>query len=91
MFKIRSHYSFGYLKHKLLGRESNYQFDPIPLKVKNHPDLLVCRWHATYHWKALNEGFGQFEVSTRSYGPPKSWEFQFREFRDSQVGSPKTK
>jgi hypothetical protein len=38
------------------GRESNWQFDFQPLKVGNHPDLFVCRWCATYRWKALNEG-----------------------------------
>jgi hypothetical protein len=39
------------------GRESNWQFDPRPLKVRNWPDLLACRWRATYHWKALDEGY----------------------------------
>jgi len=39
------------------GRESNWQFDSRPLKVGNHPDFLVCRWRATYHWKALDEGY----------------------------------
>ncbi len=28
-----------------------------PLKVRNRPNFLMCRWHATYHWKALNEGY----------------------------------
>jgi len=39
------------------GQESNWQFDSRPLKVENRPDFLVCRWRATYHWKALNEGY----------------------------------
>jgi hypothetical protein len=39
------------------GWESNWQFDSQPLKVKNHLDVLVCRWHATYCWKALNKGY----------------------------------
>jgi len=39
------------------GRESNWQFDFQPLKVKNRPDLLVWRWCATYRWKALDEGY----------------------------------
>ncbi len=39
------------------GRKSNWQFDFRPLKVGNWPDLLVCRWRVTYHWKALNEGY----------------------------------
>ncbi len=32
-------------------------FDSRPLKVKNRLDLLMCRWRATYCWKALNEGY----------------------------------
>jgi len=39
------------------GRESNWQFDSWPLKVKNWPDFLVWRWRVTYHWKALDEGY----------------------------------
>jgi hypothetical protein len=39
------------------GWESNWQFDSRPLKVRNQPDFLVCRWHATYCWKALDEGY----------------------------------
>jgi hypothetical protein len=38
------------------GQESNWQFDSWPLKIKNRPDFLVCRWRATNHWKALKEG-----------------------------------
>jgi hypothetical protein len=39
------------------GKESNWQFDSKPLKVGNHPNFLVCRWRATYHWKALDKGY----------------------------------
>jgi hypothetical protein len=39
------------------GRESNGQFDSRPLKVKNRPNSLACKWCATYCWKALNEGY----------------------------------
>jgi len=39
------------------GRESNWHFDFLPLKVRNRPDFLVYRWRATYHWKALDEGY----------------------------------
>ncbi len=39
------------------GRESNYQFDSRPEKVGNRPNLFVCRWHATYRWKALDKGY----------------------------------
>ncbi len=39
------------------GQKSNWQFDSRPLKVGSHPDFLVCRWCATYFWKALNKGY----------------------------------
>jgi hypothetical protein len=39
------------------GRESNWQFDSRPRKVRNRPDSLACRWHAKCHWKALDEGY----------------------------------
>ncbi len=39
------------------GRESNWQFDSRPLQVKNQPNFLACRWCATYHWKAFDEGY----------------------------------
>jgi hypothetical protein len=39
------------------GQESNCQFDSRPLKVKNRPDFLVWRWHATYLWKDLDEDY----------------------------------
>jgi hypothetical protein len=39
------------------GRESHWQFNSWPLKVWNRPNFLACRWRATYHWKALDEGY----------------------------------
>jgi len=48
-----SNTSYGQKK----GRESNWWFDSRPLKVRNRPDFLVCRWRATYCWKALKEGY----------------------------------
>jgi hypothetical protein len=27
------------------------KFDSRPLKVKNRPNFLACRWRARYHWK----------------------------------------
>ncbi len=44
-FKMGSHYSFGYLKHKLWS------------KVRNRPDLFSGRQRATYYWKALDESY----------------------------------
>jgi hypothetical protein len=37
--------------------ESNWQFDSRPLKVRNRPDLGVCRESATHRWKALKESY----------------------------------
>jgi hypothetical protein len=39
------------------GRESNWQFDSRPLKVKNRPDPGVCRESATHRWKTLKESY----------------------------------
>jgi len=39
------------------GQESSWQFDSRPLKVGNHPNFFVCRWYATYGWKALDKGY----------------------------------
>jgi hypothetical protein len=83
------------LKHKLWSKEGPGVKMSIWLptsKVKNRPDFLVCRWHATYHWKALDDGYN-FALDLisiwgykQSYGAPKSQESQLWEFQDSQVG-----
>jgi hypothetical protein len=39
------------------GRESNWQFDSQPLKVRNRLEFRVFRQRATYRWKDLNEGY----------------------------------
>jgi hypothetical protein len=39
------------------GGESNWQFDFWPLKIKNRFDFLAWKWCATYHWKAIDEGY----------------------------------
>jgi hypothetical protein len=39
------------------GRKSNCQFDSRSEKVRNWPNLLGCRGHVTYRWKALNESY----------------------------------
>jgi len=38
-------------------RESNWQFDSWPLKVKNRPSFLSCKWRVTYRWKVFNKGY----------------------------------
>ncbi len=58
MFKMGSHYPFAYLKHKLLQKEKSIcQFNSWSLKVKNHLNLLMCKWYATYHCKAIDKGY----------------------------------
>jgi len=39
------------------GRELNCQFNSWPEKVKNQPNLLICRQHATHRWKSLDKGY----------------------------------
>jgi hypothetical protein len=48
-------YNTSYGRKK--GGESNWWFDSHPLKVKNLPDFLMCRWRATYRWKALDKSY----------------------------------
>jgi hypothetical protein len=55
-----SHDPSGFLKHKLWPKEGPGVKLPIwllTLKIKNFPDFLVFRWHATYRWKAIDEGY----------------------------------
>jgi hypothetical protein len=49
------------------GRESNCQFNSRPIKVKNCPYLFVCRWCATYRWRAINKGYN-FALDLTSIG-----------------------
>ncbi len=48
-------YNTSYVKKK--GRESNWQFDSRPLKIKDQPNPSVCRWSATHCWKVFNESY----------------------------------
>ncbi len=48
-------YNTSYGKKK--GRESNWQFDSRPQKVRNQPDLDACKGNATHGWKALDESY----------------------------------
>ncbi len=54
------------------GRESNYQFDSLLLKVKNRPDLLAFKWRATYLWKAFDKGYNFTLDLTSIEGLPKT-------------------
>jgi hypothetical protein len=42
---------------KKKSREPNWQFYSWAVQVRNRPDSLVCRQHATYCWKALDKGY----------------------------------
>jgi hypothetical protein len=61
------------------GQESNWQFDSWPLKVRNQPNSLMCRWRATYCWKRSRQGLQlSFKPdlnrrSTREVMGPQSW------------------
>jgi hypothetical protein len=54
-------------------------------------DMLHILGNISTTVTTLLETSPQLEVCTRSYGLPKCQESQFREFWESQVGSPKTK
>jgi len=76
------------------GRESNWQFDSRPLKVRNRPLLNVALKSATRRWKAFDESynFALGLVPIRVWGeelwPFKVPEVQPRQFRDSISGIP---
>jgi hypothetical protein len=79
------------------GRESNWQFDSRPLKIRNHPDFLLCRWRATYCWKALEEGHNFFlnvilieGFHTKLWGP-KVMGVPTLAISGLPLGSPRTK
>jgi hypothetical protein len=65
------------------------------LKVRNHPDFLAFRCCATL-LKRFQQGLQlcfrphlNWRFYTQSYGPPKLWKTQFREFRNSNLGIPR--
>jgi hypothetical protein len=69
------------------GRESNWQFDSRPLKVRNRPEFDVYRRSATWRRATrLLQTSSQLEVWARSYGCPKSQESKSGQFRDSSLG-----
>jgi len=79
------------------GRESNWQFDSRPLKVKNHSDFLVHKWRVTYHWKDLDKGYN-FVLDIISIGGmhtklwgPKVVEIPTLTISRLPLGSPGTK
>jgi hypothetical protein len=76
------------------GRESNWQFDSRPLKVRNRPLPNITLKRATWRWKALDEryNFDSRLVPIRVWGE-ELWPFkvprvQPGHFRDSISGIP---
>ncbi len=95
-----SHDPFGYLKHKLWEKEGPKVKLPIwfrPWKVENRPDSLVCRWHVTYCWKALDKGYNFASNLTSIEGlDTKFWDSKIARvlilgISGLQLGSPGTK
>jgi hypothetical protein len=76
------------------GSESNQQFDSQPLKVRNQPNFLTCRWHRHTVKKLLTRATTLLQTSLRSevytehYAPSKSQESELWEFRNSHLGDP---
>jgi hypothetical protein len=82
---------------KKRGQESNCQFDSRPLKVEKRPNLGVCRWCATHHWKALDESY-KFSLDliligglSKKLQPRKVAGIQTRAISGLPLGSPKIK
>jgi hypothetical protein len=80
MFIKGSHDSFEYLQYKSWPKEvleSKYQFDFQPLKVWNCFELHTCKWHATYHWKSLDEGYNfALNLTSSASLHKKLWAFK---------------
>jgi hypothetical protein len=54
------HDPFEYLQHKFWSKKRpgiKVSIWSQPLKIKNWPEIHVCRWHVTYRWKAFNKGY----------------------------------
>jgi hypothetical protein len=95
MFKMGPHDPFEHLKHKLWTKEGPWI--KLPLKIKNRPDFLVCKWCATYRWKALDEGYN-FALDLTLIGNlhTKLWALKIVEIPTLGIsklplGSPRTK
>jgi hypothetical protein len=88
--------STSYVQKK--GRESNWQFDSRPLKVRNRSDPGVFRGNATHRWKALKESYKFASHLVPIGGLRKElWPCEIlrvqtgtilRQFRDSTLGVP---
>jgi hypothetical protein len=79
------------------GRESNWQFDTRPQKIRNRPDPGVCRRSATHRWKALEESYTfasdlvPIRGLSRELWPPKVSGVQTGTVPRLLLGSPRNK
>ncbi len=84
-------YSSSYGQKK--GRESNWQLDSRPLKVRNRPFPDIRFENATHRWKALEEGYNFVSIlvvigfCSWELWPPKVPGLQPKQFRDN-FGTP---
>jgi hypothetical protein len=54
--------------------ESKCQFDSQPLKVRNHLELCVCKYHAAYSWKGFDKGYNfPLDIASIKYLHKKLW------------------
>jgi hypothetical protein len=83
MFQMGLHDPFGHLKHKVWLKEGLGIKLSIFLRVGGVPHTIGM--FSTRVITLLQTSF-QSEVYTQNYGPPKSWESQLWEFRDSHLG-----
>jgi hypothetical protein len=76
------------------GRESNWQFDSRPLKVRNRPPPDVWFERATWRWKDLDEGYNfglnlvTIQLRSRELRRFKVSKVPSGQFRDSISGVP---
>jgi hypothetical protein len=49
--------SYGQKKARESNSRESTNFDSRPLEVGNRPEILGCRWRATYRWKALDKSY----------------------------------
>jgi hypothetical protein len=91
---------FGPLQHKLWSKEGprvKLAIWPLTTKVRNWLDPGVCRWSATYRWKALKESY-KFsldlvpnEAQSEKLWTPKVSKVQTGTISGLYFGSPRTK
>jgi len=81
IFKMGSHDPFGYLKHKLWPKKGPEVKLPIwflTTKSQKRHDLVMCRWRATYRWKAFDKGYNfVLNLTSIEILNKKLWAFKF--------------